>query len=1192
MGRAPIRTDKDHNGRDGQAMTNDIVLKPLDLYSLPLQGVQLVEASAGTGKTWTIAGLYVRLLLETDETINRLLVVTFTKAATAELRDRLRRRLVDVETALLQGESADPFCQWALDKFVDDAREKALIKLNESIRRFDESAIFTIHGFCQRVLNEAQLPALLGEPDIVPDEREWLPGLLQEAWIRYCNDPLQAELLRLSAVTPEVIQRDIEVLLVKPYLHLDTKKKTCDVDSLREGKIALRTLWNNDYEAIIKDVSEADGLSRAEKSYKYLDDIIEELKTWLLSDSSLTKSIRRLTPVEFDKHMKKKGSAPRHAFWEALQEWFDNADLLVSKFRTDIIDDVRKGLLAHKKSQGLLSYQDLLELLAQAVEDEAIANSIRQNYSVALIDEFQDTDPLQFRIFDKLYREAGLPLYLVGDPKQAIYSFRGADIFTYLRAREHANGRFTLNTNRRSLPALVKAVNSVFMNHSNPFLLSRLSFVDVSAVEPESRLSINEPPFHCWLLPANDGKKLDKGAAHHFSVITTVNEIVRLLQGAARGEVVIGDKPLRPGDIAVLVPRHNDGRAIVDALSEAGVASVIRSQDSVFATDEAREMLSVLEAIAEPGREGQVKAAFLSTLMGGTIEGLFADQEDDARWSALIEQLLAARDLWLSHGFMPMWEKALAAFTVYERVLSGSHGERRLTNLRHLATLMQQQADIDPVPERQMAWLREQVRERETTEDTQLRLESDAERVQVLTIHVSKGLEYPVVFCPFLWEGKLARKDDVNRAEYRSGGDSLLDIGSEGFVHATMRMKTERMAEKLRVLYVALTRAKYRCYGIWGWARDSETAPFSWLLLGGNTEGEPDADVLTRDLDRFKYDDYAEALEREAKKVPEGFAWESIAEEVSSNVMPAERASECAPVVPEFNRSLLRRWRVSSFTGLSESAHDISRKAESPDHDSDVQEPIEVVVLQEPQGIHAFPKGANAGVFWHAVLEDCVGNPLADHVAVITERLQQHALPLDWLPLVESTLVQLLETPLDEEGARLGYLDAARAEMEFLYPVQQLSPAQFLSLPDLLPRYRDALTALDFPTLQGYLKGFIDLIYLHQDRYYVLDYKTNWLGPDESSYTQERMEKAMASSHYFLQYWLYVLALHRHLKTVKVDYDYDRDIGGVRYLFLRGIAAETRGVYTRKPSRMLIEALDALMSGKKHGSNVATGVSA
>lgn len=1161
------------------------MLKPLDLYTLPLQGVQLVEASAGTGKTWTIAGLYVRLLLETDETINRILVVTFTKAATAELRDRLRHRLVDVEAALLRGESADSFCQWAVDKFTGAAREKAIAKLGDSIRRFDEAAIFTIHGFCQRVLSEAQLPALLGEPDIVPDEREWLPGLLQEAWIRHCHDPLQAELLSLSAVTPEVIQRDIEVLLLKPYLHVSAKAKKCDVEALKRGKTALRTAWERDRDAIVQDVTEADGLSRAEKSYKYLDDFIEQLQMWLLADAGLTKFIRRLTPAEFDKHMKKKGSAPRHAFWEQLQHWFDEADLLVSHFRTDVIADVRKGLMAHKQAQGLLSYQDLLELLAHAVEDDAIADSIRQNYGVALIDEFQDTDPLQFRIFDKLYREGHLPLYLVGDPKQAIYSFRGADIFTYLRARQHANGRFTLGTNRRSVPTLVKAVNGVFMHHSNPFLLSDLRFVNVDAVEPEKTLSISEPPFQCWLLPTNDGKALTKEAAHRFSVATTVTEIVRLLQRSAQGDIAIGEKPLRPGDIAVLVPKHKDGRAVVDALAEAGVPSVIRSQDSVFATDEAREMLSVLEAIAEPGKEGQVKAAFLSTLMGGSIEALYAEQEDDARWSALIEQLLEARDLWFAHGFMPMWEKALAAFNVVERVLGGAQGERRLTNLRHLATLLQQHADTDPVPERQLAWLREQVREAETTEDTQLRLESDAERVQVLTIHVSKGLEYPVVFCPFLWDGSLMRRDDIHRAEYRAGGHSLLDIGSEKFDHATTRMATERMAERLRVLYVALTRARYRCYGVWGWTKDSETAPFSWLLLGGNTEGDPDADVLSRDLERFKYDDYAEALERVATKVPDGFAWQSLPEDIVMTTMPAQTIADGEPVVPAFTRALWRRWRVSSFTGLSESAHDISRKGESPDHDTDVQalvipDTIAQEAPQEPQGIHAFPRGANAGVFWHAVLEDCVGNPSVDRSAVIAERLQQHALPLDLQPLVDSTLTQLLETPLDEEGARLGHLEAARAEMEFLYPVQQLSPVQFLSLPDVLPRYRDALTALDFPTLQGYLKGFIDLIYRHQGRYYVLDYKTNWLGPDESAYTQARMEEAMAHSHYYLQYWLYVLALHRHLKAVKPDYDYECDIGGVRYLFLRGISATTRGIYARKPSRALIEALDALMSGR------------
>ncbi|MCC2637554.1 MAG: exodeoxyribonuclease subunit beta [Moraxellaceae bacterium] len=1156
------------------------LLQPLDLYALPLSGVQLVEASAGTGKTWTIAGLYVRLLLETEQAINHILVVTFTKAATAELRDRLRRRLVEVEAALLHDESSDPFCQWALGKFTGASREAALAKLGDSIRRFDEAAIFTIHGFCQRVLNEAQLPALLGEPDIVPDEREWLPGLLQEAWIRHCHDPLLAELLSLGSLTPEVIQRDIETLLLKPYLHLGTKQKKSDLAAVRQAKEALRSSWQAGRDEIIRDVTEADALSKDKAKYKGLEDMLSALEDWIVAGGAMDKTIRQLTPLKFEEKRKQKGRLPVHPFWAKLQDWFEAADLLVAQFRVAVIDDVRTGLVAHKQAQGLLSYQDLLGLLAQAVDDDAIAASIRQNYGVALIDEFQDTDPLQFHIFDKLYREGRLPLYLVGDPKQAIYSFRGADIFTYLRARQNADGRYTLGTNRRSVPALVQAVTGLFSCHSNPFLLSDLPYARVEAVEPESGLSLASPPFQCFLLPGTEGKALTKEAAHRFSVATTVTEIVRLLSAAGEGELKVGDQPLRPGDIAVLVPRHRDGRAIVDALSEAGVPSVIRSQDSVFATGEAHDVLSLLEAVAEPGREGLVKRAFLGTLMGGSVESLHAGQEDDVRWSRLVEQLLESRALWGTHGFMPMWEKTLESFGVYERVLAGAHGERRLTNLRHIATLLQQQADIDAVPERQLAWLQEQVREAETTEDTQLRLESDAERVQVLTIHVSKGLEYPVVFCPFLWDGALMRKDDVHRAEYRSGGESVLDIGSDKFAHATTRMATERLAERLRVLYVALTRAKYRCYGVWGWVKESETAPFSWLLLGGNTEGEPDADVLARDLDRCKYDDYAGALERLAARVPAGFAWQALTDDDAAAGMPVRQVAAGEPVVPAFTRSLLRRWRVSSFTGLSERAHDVSRKGESPDHDAETSVPVVPEVVVEPQGIHAFPRGAQAGVFWHAVLEDCVGHPEVDQAAVIAERLQQHALPLDLLPQVAASLRQLLDAVLDEEGARLGALEAARAEMEFMYPVHKLSPAQFLALPEVPPRYREALTALDFPSLQGYLKGFIDLIYRHQGRYYILDYKTNWLGPDDSAYSHGRMEEAMAGSHYYLQYWLYVLALHRHLTVVKADYDYERDIGGVRYLFLRGIASATRGVYARKPSRALVEALDALMRGE------------
>jgi exodeoxyribonuclease V beta subunit len=723
------------------------------------------------------------------------------------------------------------------------------------------------------------------------------------------------------------------------------------------------------------------------------------------------------------------------------------------------------------------------------------------------------------------------------------------------------------------VPALVTAVNALFTRHSNPFLFSDLRFPPVDSVAATVALSPESVPFHCSLLPADGDKPLSKEAARALSVQQTVAEITRLLRGAQAGTVTLGERPLRPGDIAVLVPRHRDGRAVTEALAEAGVPAVIRSQESVFATAEAADMLALLEAVAEPGREGGVKAACLSGLLGSSVDALFAQQEDDVAWTALIDTLLAARERWHSRGFMPLWEGLLAEFSVYERVLGGEAGERRLTNLRHLATLMQQQADAMPEPDRQLAWLREQVQEADANEATQLRLESDAERVQVLTIHVSKGLEYPVVFCPFLWDGTLLHKSDDDRAEYRAGAESLLDIGSEDFALARMRMATERMAEHLRVLYVALTRAKYRCHVIWGQVRDSELAPFSWLLLGGSTEGDPDADVLARDLRRGGFDEHGAALQALAAAQPQAFAWSRIEPDAPAAMTVAAAVADAC--VPAFTRRLERRWRVSSFTGLSEGAHE----PESPDYDvqaAAVPAPAEEVVAQ---GIHAFPRGARAGVFWHALLEDCVGTGLdaGARAARIVARMQEHAVAPEWQAQVAATLEQLLATALDAEGACLGRLEAARAEMEFLYPVQRLDRRDFLALPDVPAVYREAVQALEFPVLQGYLKGFIDLIYRHDGRYYVLDYKTNWLGPDDGAYTPERLQAAMASSHYYLQYWLYVLALHRHLRAVKADYDYGRDIGGVRYLFLRGIGAATHGVYAARPPRALVEALDRLL---------------
>jgi exodeoxyribonuclease V beta subunit len=1162
-------------------------MSTLDLYRLKLNGIQLVEASAGTGKTWTIAGLYLRLLLESGRDVTQILVVTFTRAATAELRDRLRARIVQVEEALAAGASDDDFCRWVLATFTEDARTDAHRRLGEARRRFDEAAIFTIHGFCQRVLAETQMPALLVEPDIVPDERELLPMLVQEAWIRHCNDVALADLLQESGVTLAMVTDDVRALLRKPYLILHSGSEADALEKQRTAKNTLRELWQQQGEAIRDDLRRADGLSKdAKKGYKDVDVFLEELQCWLESGTADMGKVGMLTPAHFQASSgkNKSGAKPQHVFWKQLEAVLAASAVACQQFRATLIGDVRAGLQRHKEQQGLLTYQDLLGLLAEAVADDGVAGLIRARYSAALIDEFQDTDPLQFRIFDRVYHTApeaeaaeALPLFLVGDPKQAIYSFRGADIFTYLRARERAVERHTLDTNRRSLEPLVQAVNCVFAHNSNAFLFSDLRFQAVQALPtaPQAVFADGRKALHCKLLPAA-GKSLSKEKACDLAAQDAAEDIVALLRDGAAGKVQIPDehapggrRALAAPDIAVLVPSHRLGRLMADELNARGVAVVQRSEESVFATDEAAELHLVLEAVLAPGREGFVKAALLSTLLGWTVEQLHAAQSDDYAWGDLCERLLLLRERWQQKGFIAMWESLLAEFSVFDRLLRLRHGERRLTNLRHLATLLQQEADGEPVPERQLAWLREQLQDTVPGEDSQLRLESDAERVQILTVHVSKGLEYPVVFCPFLAQGRKAKAED--RAEYRSGAESLLDIGSSAFDHAHDRMTTERLAEGLRVLYVALTRAKYRCAITWGLCNDSEMAALSWLLLGQGLRPEPEE--ISAQLKGCTRDDYIAALEKIRATCGDGFSWEEMGE-AGHTVLASAAAPDFVPQVPAYHRSLQRRWRVSSFTGLSESAHE----HEAPDHD---QQGAQAVLLDVvPQGIHGFPRGARAGVFWHELLEHSVMGRVPDRARFVADTLKKFALDESWQGLVEKMLARWLETPLGDEGLVLGALQARRAEMEFVYPVTALRPHSFLALPDVPPLYREALQQLDFRALDGYLKGFIDLIARHDGRYYVIDYKTNWLGPEDSAYTVAALERSVAEAHYYLQYWLYVLALHRHLRAaLKDNYDYERDIGGVRYLYLRGLDAPTQGVYARRPSRALIEALDRLMEG-------------
>ncbi len=1170
----------------------------LDVRTVPLVGRQLIEASAGTGKTWTITALVLRLLLEAERDIRQLLVVTFTKAATAELRERIWLRLLEARAALEADEApADPFLAWLCERFpVGEAREQALLRLEAARRGFDEAAVYTIHGFCQRVLGESENATGLEEAQLEGDDRELLAVLVREVWVaEFQALPAWQAALARQELTPDIIRGDCELRLLKPYLQLVATPPAGDFEAYARAFAALAQAWVAARPELAK-LLDLQVLSKT--SYGKVGEWLDQLDAWLAGPASLpaglSTTLEKLTPAKLAAGTKKGQTTPAHPVFDLVAELLAQAAAIqagsLPTLRQRMGEVVMARLSEHKARLGRQSFQDLLDALGQSMAGPGgplLAARVREQFPAALIDEFQDTDPTQFAIFDAIYpvEENGqTSLFLVGDPKQAIYSFRGADINTYLAARQSAAAEWGLDVNRRSRQSLIDGFAALFAAH-RPFLLQGLAYPPVRAADAGEGVVFPDHFAALQLLRLPDQPQVDakgkekllgKGQANTLSAQGCAAEIARLL--AAAGEVSLKGRPLRPGDIAVLVPTHRQGALMAEALTELGIPAVRQGQDSVWASPEAQDLLLLLEALEQPAAPGRQAAALLTSLLGLSVEQVWAEQEDEALASQRLEQFLALREKWRQRGFMAMWTQLSRDFGLTTRLASREGGERRLTNIRHLVELLQAKAQTLPTLEGQLAWYAAQLSEPEgQREEHQLRLESDAERVQIVTVHTSKGLQYPLVFCPFLWDGQLLRRDETLRVEFTQAGQGWLDLGSADLAQHQGQAEAERLAEKLRLLYVALTRAQYRCYLGWGRVEGYDSAALTWLLAGG-------ADDLAGLQEKVGGLDWEVRLASLREASGGAFDWSDLlVDEALAGTLGQQAQPELS--LAQASRSLSIGWQVGSFTGLSQ--HEVEVQ-EQPDHDTQVLPLPQDSLLEasEPaSALDGFPAGARAGICWHAIFEETPFEKVQPEAftALVGQKLQQHGFDDQlWQEPVSRHFLQVLRQPLDGGQLTLAGLEDYRVEMEFLYPVTGLTTAglrQAASREALPAAYTQALARLDFQQLTGFLKGFIDLIFCHEGRYYVLDYKSNKLGP-AAAYAPERLSDAMAHHHYYLQYWLYGVALHRHLRRRLPDYDYDRHIGGVYYLFLRGMRPGTaQGIYHHKPSRALIEALDAWLEG-------------
>ncbi|MEV6340893.1 UvrD-helicase domain-containing protein [Nocardia vinacea] len=1087
-------------------------------------GTTVLEASAGTGKTHAIVGLAVRYVAETGIDISQLLLVTFSRAATQELRERTRDRFVAVAAALADPETARAHADELIRLLAQADSAEVLLRrrrLLTALSDFDAGTIATTHSFCQRMLDEL---GLAGEHD---------PGS------------------RLVETIDDLI-----------------------------GTVA-DDLYLNRY-------------ARAEPPFS-----LKEAHTLALAAVQDRHAV--LVP---------KGEGPageRVAFAAA----------------------VRAETERRKRLAGLRDFDDLLVLLHDVLADPAhgprACRRIRDRYRVALVDEFQDTDPLQWDILRLAFHEHST-LVLVGDPKQAIYAFRGAEVLSYLDAVAHADTRKELTDNWRSDAGLLAALDHLqggaALGHKE------ITVYPVTATRDWSRLSGPEElttPLRMRCLPRTGAGPLNKsgfpavGRMRAKVAEDLAADIVRLLESGALFEAKSGPRPIGPGDIAVLVRTRSQIDVVRTALDRVGVASVLAGGTSVFATSSATDWLWLLRALEQPHRSDRVRLAACTPLLGVTAVEIDSGGADlVGRISA---QLREAARLFARAGFAAVFEKISAEANLAQRLLSVENGERELTDLRHIAQLLDQVALSEGLGLTALTrWLADRVRDPASgsVADRSRRLDRDAAAVQIATVHASKGLEFPIVYLPFAWDN--AKNPYPQTLLFHTDdGARVLDVGGQdapGYGERKLRSETEEAGEELRLLYVALTRAMCQIVTWWAPAITTANSPLHRMVLG-----RPDGGDLVPSKAAVPADAVAVSmLSAWAAGAPAAISVEGV--EHTDTVEIRRVRSELptgAIAAAHFARTMDLQWRRTSYSALTAGAHDAAIPGAEPEDDRGPSDEPGTPLLAEtepaiadaaPSLMNALPYGAEFGTLVHGVLEriDTDAPDLATEVhtrcRAATEELMAEADPV----VLGNALLAVLHTPLGfgcladiSTRDRLNELDfelpLAGGDIPGTRTVTLRRIADLLRthLPadDSLSSYADQLASLDDTPLRGYLTGSIDAVLRiienpgAQPRFVIVDYKTNRLGTGDLTvdhYTHDRMAAEMLRSHYPLQALLYAVALHRYLRWRLPGYDPTRHLGGARYLFVRGmIGPETPsgcGVFDWNPPATLIVALSDLLAGE------------
>ncbi|MCG8572126.1 MAG: exodeoxyribonuclease V subunit beta [Spirochaetes bacterium] len=1232
-------------------------MKPFDLLQLPLKGCQLIEASAGTGKTFSIAHLYIRLLLEAKLKVNEILVVTFTEAATAELKSRIIE-LIQKGIAIIEdtAKKNDSILEKIIHQFEQHDQVKDL--LYQGLYNFDKAEISTIHAFCKKILIrnafESYQPFDL---DFTAD----LTDYQFEAFFNFWHENFGQTHPIIGLFLNQLDFNELLAVTIKGMQHFNAQiyPRMSEITPIKHFKPLIDVFyqcqksWKDNKEAVKEALLSRFDNNQISKTYyrtkKSLQTDLDFLEYFFEQKDLLYpfdyKIVRNFSTDRLIKIVLKKGLPIENPFFQDIDHLLQVIHYWQNLIKQQACSKLNIELTRLKSKANVLSFDDLLlktHYIITHQKDSTLVKNNQEQYKAALIDEFQDTDLIQFEIFKVLFSKKEQGLFLIGDPKQSIYGFRNADIFTYFQAEKtYSASKFSMNRNYRSDPLFLKGLNILFSQNSHPFIFSndKIAYHPVDAHEDSEEKKIFNHKLNTICNPIKfisiedkEGQKgISKTIADQEIPKIIANDVYRVLTNchwkiSNHSTDQQNTQKICPSDIAVLVRTNQQALNIKTELDNLGIPAVAYDRRKILTTAEAFELFTIIKGINEPERNSLVISALATRILDFHTIKLQALLNSEKNMNDMVEKFIYWKNLWQSRGFMSVYEDIIEYGKVLTRWLAQTDGERKVTNLNHLGEIInqlwtQKQYSISDI----LDWYEQHINLE--NEEHELRLESDAEAVNIVTIYKSKGLEYSIVYCPYLWEARSAVRGPYNQYQpLISWHDSLdqdqlkIHFTSDSIEpHIEDQSEKERLAEDLRLLYVAITRAKYHCTLVLGSIKNQMVSALNYLLLfkqRGDKGNYLTYSQINDWLKKQSFQDVKHLLCNLKHQYEDIFSIQEMDFPFKKESIVYQFEKEWGNLTlknSDFKRKLNNLHQMSSYSRLTSQLK--SEQQTLRDTDGEIEEDIsfennEISLPESDIHLRDFPPGALVGNFIHQLLEELpfhLDYSKEEHHQLLVEKIEKYLVQYGFQDIKEddknSLLIEqakkcfltVISSPLvyQDKVFCLKNLDQHRVikEMNFIFPVRKenslfLDPLVAQDLVSVLEKYQvfqqnylDELKALDFAPLIGFLRGMIDLVFQYENRFFIIDYKSNYIGNLKKDYQTENIATVMEHHHYHLQLLIYNTAIYRYLNRFP-KFQYQKHFGGAYYLFLRGMDKKLpvgHSIYYYRYSGELIEHLSDMI---------------